>query len=156
MMPLFARLFERAPSRLYGYLLLLPIVTVPLTMGLALLIQTGPPSLHIDPASGRYLDDPAWPLILAPGLLNLLPWLGLSTSALSARLRFHTWLAGTLGALRLVAPIAIWTWKAPPASMTYCPNLEPCGLNALLWAIGVSAALWVITLLCWLITLVRE
>ena len=156
-MSLFIRLFEREPSRLYGYLLLLPIVTVPGTMGLAFLIQTGPPLLHIDPANGRYLHDPFWPLILAPGLLNLLPWLGLSSaSKLSARLRFHTRLAGTLGALRLIAPIAIWAITAPPATMTACPNLEPCGFSALLWATGLSAALWVITLLCWLVTLVRE
>ncbi|HLW02670.1 MAG TPA: hypothetical protein VKT82_28710 [Ktedonobacterales bacterium] len=156
-MPLFIRLFEHAPSRLYGYLLLLPIVTVPGTMGLAFLIQTGPPLLHIDPANGRYLHDPFWPLILAPGLLNLLPWLGIfSASTLSARLRFHARLSGGLGALRLLAPIIIWTVTAPPATMTACPNLEPCGLNALLWAIGFSAALWVVTLLCWLVILVRE
>ena len=156
-MPLFIRLFERTPSRLYGYLLLLPIVTVPFTMGLAFLIQTGPPLLHINPANGRYLHDPFWSLILAPGLLNLLPWLGmLSNNKLSARLRFHARLAGVLGALRLLAPIAIWTITAPPASMTSCPNLEPCGLGALLWATGISAALWVVTLLCWLVTLVRE
>jgi hypothetical protein len=153
----FIRLFEREPSRLYGYLLLLPIVTVPFTMGLAFLIQTGPPLLHIDPANGRYLRDPFWPFILAPGLLNLLPWLGLfSSSKLSARLRFHTRLAGMLGALRLLAPIAIWTITAPPATMTACPNLEPCGLNALLWATSISAALWAVTFLCWLVTLVRE
>lgn len=151
-MLLLTRVFERAPSRFYGYLLLLPIVTVPLTMGLALLIQTGPPSLHIDPANGRYLQDPLWAVILAPGLLNLLPWLALlPASKLSARPRFHARLAGALGALRLIAPIIVWTVKAPPASMTFCPNLEPCGLNALLWATGVSVALWVVTLFCWVI-----
>ncbi|HEY7348768.1 MAG TPA: hypothetical protein VH599_10675 [Ktedonobacterales bacterium] len=156
---LLIRLFARAPSRLYGYLLLLPLVTVPFTMGLALLIGTGPPSLHIDPANGRYLSDPLWPLILAPGLLNLLPWLILPSAReprLRLRLRFHARLAGTLGALRLIAPIVVWTLTAPPASMTFCPNLEPCGMDALLWAIGVSVALWVVTLFCWIATLARD
>src|SRR5579859_5623558 len=140
------RWVERAPSRLYGYLLLLPILTVPFTMGLALLIQTGPPSLHIDPADGRYLSDPFWPIILAPGLVNLLPWLALLYGEkLSKRGRFHARLAGALGALRLIAPVIVWTVTAPPASMTACPNLEPCGMNALFWALGVSVALWVVT-----------
>ena len=147
--------FEGAPSRLYGYLLLLPIVTVPLTMGLALLIQTGPPLLHIDPASGRYLHDPFWLIILTPGLLNLLPWLA-SRSSPELRLRFHARLAGALGLLRLLAPIVVWTLTAPPASIPACPNLDPCGLNALMWATGVSSALWVVTLLCWLVALIRE
>ncbi len=153
-----AHLFERAPSRLYGYLLLLPLVTVPATTLLALLTETGPPSLHIDPADGRYLEDPTWPLILAPGLLNLLPWLVLlsASKASSARLRFHSWLAGILGTLRLIAPVILWTINAPPDSMPFCPNLEPCGMNALLWAIGASAALWVLTLCCWLVALVRD
>lgn len=151
------RWFERAPSRCYAYLLLLPIVTVPFTMGLALVIQTGPPSLHIDVASGRYLSDPSWPLILAPGLLNLLPWLALlPASARSQSLRFHARLAGILGALRLIAPTIVWTLKAPPASVPTCPNLDPCGLSALLWATGVSAALWVLTLFCWIIALARD
>ncbi len=156
-MLLLTRWFDRAPSRLYGYLLLLPLVTVPLTMGLALLVQTGPPSLHIDPANGDYLNDPFWPRILAPGLLNLLPWLALlPDSQGSPRLRFHARLAGTLGALRLVAPILVWTLKAPPAAMAACPNLEPCGLNSLLWATGTSLALWVVTLFCWIIALARD
>jgi hypothetical protein len=156
-MKLFARLFEREPSRLYGYLLLVPIVTVPFTMALSLLIQTGPPSLHIDAANGRYLSDPLWPIILVPGLLNLLPWLVLlSASQGKTRLRFHARLAGVLGLLRLIAPIIVWTLKAPPASMTACPNLEPCGLNALLWATGVSSALWVITLFCWVVATAHE
>ncbi len=151
------RWVDRAPSRLYGYLLLLPIVTVPVTMLLALLIQTGPPSLHIDPANGRYLSDPLWPVILAPGLLNLLPWLALlSGQQLSERARFHARLAGALGALRLIAPVVVWTLKAPPADMTVCPNLEPCGMNALLLALGVSAALWVATLGCWMAAVARE
>jgi len=151
------RWFERAPSRFYAYLLLLPIVTVPFTMGLALVIQTGPPSLHIDVASGRYLSDPFWPVILAPGLLNLLPWLALlSASKQNRRLRFHARLAGILGALRLIAPIIVWTMKAPPSSTPACPNLDPCGLSALLWATGVSAALWVLTLFCWIIALVGD
>ncbi len=156
-MRLITRWFERAPSRLYGYLLLLPIVTAPSTMGLALLTQTGPPSLHIDVASGRYLHDPFWPIILAPGLLNLLPWLVLlAASRGNARLRFHARLAGILGALRLIAPIIVWTLKAPPASMIACPNLDPCGLDALLWATGTSAALWALTLLCWVIALAGD
>jgi hypothetical protein len=153
-MLLLTRWFERAPSRLYGYLLLLPLATVPLTFGLALLAQTGPPSLHINPANGDYLSDPFWPRILAPGLLNLLPWLGLLST--SPRLRFHARLAGALGALRLVAPIIVWTLRAPPAAMIACPNLEPCGLNSLLWATGVSLALWVVTLLFWVIALTRD
>lgn len=156
-MLLLNHLFEHAPSRLYGYLLLLPLVTVPLTIGLALLIQTGPPSLHIDAANGRYLSDPFWPIILVPGLLNLLPWLAsLSASQGKTRLRFHARLAGGLGLLRLIAPIIVWTLKAPPASMTACPNLDPCGLNALLWAVGVSSALWAITLFCWIIAVAQE
>ena len=156
-MLLLIRWFERAPSRLYGYLLLLPLATVPLTVGLALLAQTGPPSLHIDPANGDYLNDPFWPRILAPGLLNLLPWLVLLLAGHeSQRLRFHARLAGALGALRLLAPIIVWTLKAPPAAMIACPNLEPCGLDSLLWATGASLALWVITLLCWVIALARD
>ncbi|HEU5367088.1 MAG TPA: hypothetical protein VFU69_01435 [Ktedonobacterales bacterium] len=156
-MLLLTRWFERAPSRLYGYLLLLPLATVPLTFGLALLVQTGPPSLHINPANGDYLSDPFWPRILAPGLLNLLPWLVLLLASQSSpRLRFHARLAGTLGALRLVAPIIVWTLAAPPVSMIDCPNLEPCGLNSLLWATGVSLALWVVTLFCWVIALARD
>ena len=152
---LLTRWFERAPSRLYGYLLLLPIVTVPLTMGLALLIQTGPPSLHIDPSNGRYLQDHFWSLVLAPGLLNLLPWLA-SRASTNPRLRFHARLAGGLGALRLIAPIIVWTLKAPAPTMTSCPNLEPCGLDALVWATGVSLALWAVTFLCWIVALIRE
>jgi hypothetical protein len=156
-MLIMTRWFERAPSRFYAYLLLLPIVTVPFTMGLALVIQTGPPSLHIDVASGRYLSDPFWPVILAPGLLNLLPWLALlSPRERSKGLRFHARLAGVLGALRLIAPIIVWTMKTPPASVPACPNLDPCGLSALLWATGVSAALWVLTLFCWIIALVGD
>jgi hypothetical protein len=156
-MLMLARWIERAPSRCYAYLLLLPIVTIPGTMGLALLLQTGPPSLHIDPANGRYLSDPLWPEVLAPGLLNLLPWLALLYgNKLSQRARFHARLAGVLGGLRLIAPIAVWTVKAPPPSMTFCPSLEPCGMNALLWALGVSAALWALTLLCWIAAVARE
>ena len=151
------RWFERAPSRFYAYLLLLPIVTVPFTMGLALVTQTGPPSLHIDVASGRYLIDPFWPVILAPGLLNLLPWLALlSARERSKGLRFHARLAAILGTLRLIAPIIVWTMKAPPSSTPACPNLDPCGLSALLWATGVSAALWVLTLFCWIIALAGD
>lgn len=153
----FTRWLEHAPSRLYGYLLLLPILTVPATMGLALWLQTGPPSLHIDPASGHYLHDPFWPIVLAPGLLNLLPWLLVFISGPSTpRLRFHARLAGALGAFRLLLPILVWLLKAPPAAMTSCPNLDPCGLGALVWATGVSLALWAFTFLCWLVVLVRE
>lgn len=156
-MLLITKWFARAPSRLYGYLLLLPIATVPLTIGLALWFQTGPPSLHIDPANGRYLRDPFWPLLMAPGLLNLLPWLiAWAPGKPAAALRFHARLAGALGILRLLAPIIVWALKTPPATMPACPNLEPCGLNPLLWAIGVSSALWAITFLCWLVALVRE
>ena|ERR1051326_360987 len=155
-MILFAYWIERAPSRLYGYLLL-PILTVPLTMGLALWLQTGPPSLHIDPATERYLADPFWPSVLAPGLLNLLPWLLLFLPGQPGqRLRFHARLAGALGTLRLIAPIIVWALKAPPASTTLCPSQDPCGLSALLWATGVSIALWVCTFLCWLVVLMRE
>ncbi len=153
----FARWFEHAPSRLYGYLLLLPIATVPATMGLALWLQTGPPSLHIDPATGRYLHDPFWPIVLAPGLLNIVPWLIIVLPGqTSAKLRFHARLAGALGAFRLLLPILIWQLKAPPATMTSCPNLDPCGLGALAWATGASLALWAFTFLCWLVVLVRE
>ena len=156
-MPTIVRWLERAPSRLYGYLLLLPILTVPLTMGLALLLQTGPPALHINPANGDYLHDPTWPVILTPGLLNLLPWLALlRAKALSQRARFHARLAGALGLLRLLTPLVVWVIATPNAEMIACPNLQPCALDAFSWAIGLSIALWAITLLCWVITLARE
>jgi hypothetical protein len=156
-MPPVLRWLERAPSRFYGYLLLLPLLTVPLTIGLALLLQTGPPALHINPANGDYLRDPTWPVILAPGLLNLLPWLALlRAKALSRRARFHARLAGALGALRLLTPIIVWVLAAPDPEMVACPNLQPCALDAVSWAIGLSIALWAVTLLCWIATLARE
>ena len=149
--------FEREPSRLYAYLLLLPLLTVPLTMGLALLLQTGPPALHIDPANGEYLRDPMWPVILAPGLLNLLPWLlWFGGSALDWRARFHVIAAGALGVLRLLTPLAVWIIATPGPEMVACPNLQPCALNAALWATGLSVALWLVTLLCWITALARE
>ena len=148
------RWFERAPSRFYAYLLLLPLLTVPLTMGLALLLQTGPPALHINPANGEYLHDPMWPVILAPGLLNLLPWL--RGSAQDRRTRFHALRAGALGALRLLTPLIVWIIATPSPEMAACPNLQPCALDATLWATGLSTALWLLTLLCWITTLARE
>ena len=151
------RWFERAPSRFYAYLLLLPLLTVPLTMGLALLLQTGPPVLHINPANGDYLRDPTWPVVLAPGLLNVLPWLTrLRSKARDWRTRFHTLLAGALGALRLLTPLVVWIAATPSPEMTACPNLQPCALDAALWATGLSTLLWLLTLLCWIITLARE
>ncbi len=157
MLPAIAGWFERAPSRWYGYLLLLPLVTVPLTMGLALWLQTGPPALHIDPADGRYLYDPMWPVVLTPGLLNLLPWLALlHRKALSRRGRFHARLAGALGALRLVIPFGVWVLATPGPEMTACPNLQPCALDAVLWATGLSAGLWLVTLVCWIVAVVGE
>lgn len=151
------RWFERAPSRLYAYLLLLPLLTVPLTMGLALLLETGPPVLHINPANGAYLDDPTWPVILAPGLLNLLPWLlWFDSKELSWRIRFHALLSGALGALRLLTPLAVWVIAAPSPEMVACPNLQPCALDATLWASGLSVLLWLVTLLCWIISVARE
>lgn len=156
-MPVLVRWFERAPSRLYAYLLLLPLFTVPLTMGLALLLQTGPPVLHIDPANGEYLRDPTWPVILAPGLLNLLPWLlRFGSKALDWRTHFHALLSGALGALRLLTPLAVWMIAAPGPEMVACPNLQPCALDATLWATGLSVLLWLVTLLCWIITVARE
>ncbi len=151
------RWFERTPSRFYAYLLLLPLLTVPLTMGLALLLQTGPPALHIDPANGAYLHDPTWPVILAPGLLNLLPWLSrLRAGAQDRRTRFHALLAGALGALRLLTPFVVWVIATPSPETVACPNLQPCALDAALWATGLSVLLWLVTLLLWIITLARE
>lgn len=156
-MPALVRWFERAPSRLYAYLLLLPLLTVPLTMGLALLLQTGPPVLHIDPANGAYLRDPLWPVILAPGLLNLLPWLvHLGSKGSDWRMRFHALAAGALGALRLLTPLVVWVVATPRPEMVVCPSLQPCALDATLWATGLSTALWFLTLLCWIITAARE
>ena len=154
---LVVRWFERAPSRLYAYLLLLPLLTAPLTMGLALLLQTGPPVLHINPANGEYLRDPTWPIILAPGLLNLLPWLAWPlSSGQNRRTRFHAIAAGALGALRLLTPLAVWVIAAPSPEMVACPNLQPCALDATLWATGLSVLLWLVTLLCWIISVARE
>jgi len=151
------RWYERAPSRYYGYLLLLPLVTVPFTIALALLLQTGPPALHINPANGDYLHDPTWPVILAPGLLNLLPWLALlRAKALSPTLRFHARLAGALGTLRLLTPLLVWALVAPDPEQIACPNLQPCALDAVAWSTGLSIALWAVTLLCWIATFVQE
>jgi hypothetical protein len=123
------------------WLLLVPLITVPLTLrllgeleGCTALLQTPPP--------GYRCSAPAALLSLAPGLLNLLPALWLRSH--DRRVRSAALLATALGVIRLVVPAVMYLAQGANVwivyGITWLPNPNSTLVSLGLWIVSLCVA----------------